>query len=122
MSSAKLSKLEAKYDGLLKATSRLFERTARRHKSNKDLERTVLYLRSLYNQVAPPPQRPCEDDTQYEVDEELAQKTCYMVEVDKETRVKKRLEKEKAKSELKLALWAKWQSQRVHLETMYEPK
>jgi hypothetical protein len=43
-----------------------------------------------------------------------------MVEIDKEQKIKKRLEKEKFKNEMKLALWAKWESQRVHFETMYE--
>lgn len=45
----KLGKLEEKYKDLLSATSKLFERTSRRHRSNKDLSRTVTYLRSLYN-------------------------------------------------------------------------
>jgi hypothetical protein len=44
-----VSKLEKKYSRLLSSTAKLLQRTARRQKSNRDLERTVKYLRALYN-------------------------------------------------------------------------
>ena len=47
----KVVKLESSYKRLLEATAKLMQRTSRRHASIKDLERTVLYMRSLYNQV-----------------------------------------------------------------------
>jgi len=50
---SKYLSLESKYRALLLATARLSQRAAKRHRSVKDLERSVLYLRSLYNQVAP---------------------------------------------------------------------
>ena len=111
-SSSKVHKLEDKYEILLKATSRLFERTARRHKSNRDLERTVVYLRSLYNQVTNQKHSFEEEPEDISYDsgsEELCQKTCHMVEVDKEHRIRKRIEKERSKNESKLTLWNKWQ-------------
>jgi hypothetical protein len=86
----------------LKASARLFERTARRHKSNKDLERTVLYLRSLYNQavIAPALQQPSSRhehkqrilDELSSDDEEgrgIARKVCFMVSEDKLLNFKK---------------------------------
>lgn len=51
----------------------------------------------------------CEDNIEtLSSDDELLQKRVFMVEEDKEYRVKKRLEKEREKGEAKLALWAKW--------------
>ena len=50
---SKLSKLQKSYGLLLTSTARLLQRTSKRQKSNRDLERTVKYLRALYNQVSP---------------------------------------------------------------------
>lgn len=124
----KLEKLEKKYNTLLKATARLFERTARRHKSNKDLERTVLYLRSLYNQAVVSPEKQkaskrTEERQQIfdaiesdEEGEDLAKKVCFMVREDKAFNITKAIEKDRGKNEDKVALWAKWMRQKGVLD------
>ena len=48
-----MAKLKRKYSHLLSSTAKLLQRTAKQQKSNRDLERTVKYLRALYNQVKP---------------------------------------------------------------------
>ncbi|TNV67661.1 hypothetical protein FGO68_gene16582 [Halteria grandinella] len=123
----KYAKLDKKYTALLKATARLFERTARRHKSNKDLERTVLYLRSLYNQaiVSPEMQKPSKraeererviDEMESDSDGDIGNRVCFMVREDRKWNVRKAIEKDKGKNEEKVALWTKWMRQKNVLD------
>ena len=95
--------LETKYHTLLDATAKLVQRTIRRHTSLKDLERSVLYLRSLYNQIIPPePQQPSTETPAEDADgdvlddefmEKWVMKRTFMVECDKERRFRKREDK-----------------------------
>lgn len=97
----KLFKLEINYHRLLESTAKLMQRTTRRHTSIKDLERSVLYLRSLYNQVEKGEVTHVQENesgSSSEIDEgfveKWAVKRTFMVECDKERRVKKREGKE----------------------------
>jgi hypothetical protein len=119
--SDKLAKLETSYKHLLEATARLMQRTSRRHASIKDLERTVLYMRSLYNQsdreepihreeISAP-----EDDADEAFVEKWAAKRTFMVECDKERRCRKRLDKESDKRRKIKEIWDRWRHERLQI-------
>ena len=122
------SKLEKKYARLLSTTARLLQRTARRQKSNRDLERTVKYLRALYNQHAAPPSGETSSDLlmgipeaegEAQADEEvqrLMNKKVFMVEEDREYHTRKRQRRDQEVGKAKMDLWVKWQKQRARLE------
>lgn len=129
----KLDELQAKYERLLRATAKLLARTSRRHASNKDLARTVLYLRSLYNQSqAPSPgpsqaleleerggRRQSEEGEEYEEEvRRLQEKRCYSVGAAKAAKGRRRAKKELAKGKEKLELWGKWARQRAQIGMM----
>jgi hypothetical protein len=103
----------------MNSTAKLLQRVAKRQKSNKDLERTVKYLRALYNQVRPkdPAQLPDlimhkDDETPESLDEEevraLMNKTVFMVAEDREYNIKKRSVKENVIGKAKMDMWARW--------------
>ena len=125
-SSKKLTKLHKKYAQLLTSTAKLLQRTSKRQKSNKDLERTVKYLRALYNQIKPRDHGKETDfdqveDVGEEMDDEvktLLNKTVFMVEDDRHYRLKKRQRRDDEIGKAKMDLWAKWQKQRARLEMM----
>jgi hypothetical protein len=120
----KLVRLETSYKRLLEATARLMQRTSRRHASIKDLERTVLYMRSLYNQadeVAPhqPVVNESENSNEDEIDEgfveKWAAKRTFMVECDKERRNRKRVDKESEKRRRIKEIWDRWRHERLQI-------
>jgi hypothetical protein len=115
---------------LLEATAKLMQRTSRRHASIKDLERTVLYMRSLYNQAekddvthssttavreesegsAPPDEN---EDTAFI--EKWAAKRTFMVECDKERRNRKKFDKESEKRRRQKEIWERWRHERLQI-------
>ena len=115
---------------MLEATAKLMQRTSRRHASIKDLERTVLYMRSLYNQAekddvtqsstaavreesegsAPPDE---DEDTGFV--EKWAAKRTFMVECDKERRNRKKLDKESEKRRRQKEIWERWRHERLQI-------
>jgi hypothetical protein len=120
----KLVRLETSYKRLLEATARLMQRTSRRHASIKDLERTVLYMRSLYNQAdeaAPhqPVVNESENSNEDEIDEgfveKWAAKRTFMVECDKERRNRKRVDKESEKRRRIKEIWDRWRHERLQI-------
>jgi hypothetical protein len=120
----KLARLETSYKRLLEATARLMQRTSRRHASIKDLERTVLYMRSLYNQAdeaAPhqPVANESENSNEDEIDEgfveKWAAKRTFMVECDKERRNRKRVDKESEKRRRIKEIWDRWRHERLQI-------
>jgi hypothetical protein len=117
-------RLETSYKRLLEATARLMQRTSRRHASIKDLERTVLYMRSLYNQAdeAAPHQvvvNESENSNEDEIDEgfveKWAAKRTFMVECDKERRNRKRVDKESEKRRRIKEIWDRWRHERLQI-------
>jgi hypothetical protein len=122
----KLVRLETSYKRLLEATARLMQRTSRRHASIKDLERTVLYMRSLYNQADKDNEAPhqpvvneSENSNEDEIDEgfveKWAAKRTFMVECDKERRNRKRVDKESEKRRRIKEIWDRWRHERLQI-------
>ena len=116
---SRMTALERKYTFLLTSTAKLLQRTAKRQKSNKDLERTVKYMRALYNQVRPQEHGKvveeadeAEEETPAKADAEiqaLMNKTVFMVEEDREYQRKKHLIRDNAIGKAKMDMWARWQ-------------
>lgn len=120
--SDKLARLETSYKRLLEATARLMQRTSRRHASIKDLERTVLYMRSLYNQSDREEPIHREESSAQEEEEDdgafvekWAAKRTFMVECDKERRNRKRVDKETEKRRRQKEIWDRWRHERLQI-------